>query len=259
MTALPDPVRAVCSTFLELAPVGLVTGLYLRGGTGFGEWIPGQSDVDFVATLSHRPDAADVSALEAAHVEVAAAHPDLHFDGPHVLVPDLAADPVECPEVPWILARRFTEQAPGDVMVAWHELAWHGVTVSGPPIGSLGIWTSQERLLEFTRTNLDTYWRDNAEALSAMPGEGTHEWACCWCVLGVARLHHLLVTGEMTTKSAAGRWGLGFYPARFHRVLREALRVREGGPDEYADDRQARGRDTAAFTAYVVDVGTSRG
>lgn len=259
MTALPDPVRAVCSTFLEVAPAGLVTGLYLRGGTGFGEWIPGQSDVDFVATLSHRPAAAEVSALEAAHVAVAAAHPQVHFDGPHVLVSDLATDPEECPEVPWILARFFEEKVPGDAMVAWHELAWHGVTVSGPPIGSLGIWTSTERLVDFTRGNVDTYWRGNAEALAAMPAEGAHEWACCWCVLGVARLHHLLVTGEMTTKSAAGRWGLGFYPARFHRVLREALRVREGGPDEYAVDREARGRDTAAFTAYVVDAGTRRG
>ena len=56
----------------------------------------------------------------------------------------------------------------------------------------------------------------------------------------------------MTAKSAAGRWGLEHYPERWHRVLREALRVREGGPDEYDDDRDARGHDTAAFTAFVV-------
>ena len=89
-----------------------------------------------------------------------------------------------------------------------------------------------------------------------MPSEGEVESACCWCVLGVARLHHLLITGEMTTKSAAGRWGLTYYPERFHRVLREALRIREGGPDEYADDRDGRGRDTAEFTAFVVHEGT---
>ena len=61
----------------------------------------------------------------------------------------------------------------------------------------------------------------------------------------------------MTTKSAAGRWGLTYYPPRFHRVLREALRVREGGDDEYPRDAAGRGRDTAAFTAYVVERGTS--
>lgn len=131
------------------------------------------------------------------------------------------------------------------------------MTVFGPPIESLGIWTSQARLLAFTRNNVDTYWRGNAEALTAMPSEGAREEACCWCVLGVARLHHLLVTGSMTTKSAAGRWGLEIYPERFHQVLREALRIREGGPDEYADDSAARARDTAEFTAHVVDVGVN--
>jgi hypothetical protein len=75
-------------------------------------------------------------------------------------------------------------------------------------------------------------------------------------VLGVARLHHLLATGEMTSKSAAGRWGLGFYDERWHPVLRESLRLRErtDGPSGY-DDPAARGRDVAAFTAYVVEAG----
>jgi hypothetical protein len=41
-------------------------------------------------------------------------------------------------------------------------------------------------------------------------------------------------------------------------VLREALRIRDGGPEEYADDHQARGRDTADFTAFVVREGTER-
>ena len=142
---LPAAVTAVCETFLAELPDGLLTGLYLRGGLGFGEWVPGQSDVDFVATLARRPTPADVA--------------------------------------------------------------------------------------------------------------GSTE-AACWCVLGVARLHHLLVTGGMTTKSAAGRWGLTYYPERFHRVLREALRVREGGDDEYPRDPAARGHDTGAFTAYVVESGT---
>jgi hypothetical protein len=254
---IPGEVAAVCRTFLDLAPPGLVTGLYLRGGTGFGEWVPGQSDVDFVATLDHRPDPGEVEALRSVHEAMAARHPKPEFDGMHLLAADLARDPAECPDVPTVLHHHFEAEGRGDAEITWHELAWHGVTVTGPPISALNVWTDQERLLDFTRGNLDGYWRDNAEALAAMPSEGAVEWACCWCVLGVARLHHLLITGEMTTKSAAGRWGLTYYPERWHRVLREALRIREGGPDEYADDRSARGIDTADFTAFVVNEGTT--
>lgn len=54
---VPEPVQDLCGRFLSLAPEGLVTGLYLTGGLGFGEWIEGQPDVDFVATLAHRPSA----------------------------------------------------------------------------------------------------------------------------------------------------------------------------------------------------------
>jgi hypothetical protein len=250
----------VCATFLDLVPDGLVTGLYLRGGVAFGEWVPGRSDVDFVATLSGRPTDAHVEVLRAAHEAVRDAHPEVAFDGCHVLVDDLRADPRTRPDVPAVLHHLFEEETPvHDGVVAWHELARHGVTVAGPDLRDLGVWTDREALVDFTRGNLDTYWRGNAEALAAMPSEGRTERACEWCVLGVARLHHLLVTGEMTTKNGAGRWGLTHYPERFHRVLREALRIRNGGSAEYLDDDESRGADTAAFTAYVVERGTRGG
>ncbi len=258
--SLPDEVSAVCATFLAAAPDGLVTGLYLRGGVGFGEWVPGASDVDFVATLAGRPTAADAEALRQAHEAVRAAHPGTPFDGPHLLAADLARPATDCPDVPCVLHHLFEEeQTVHDGVVCWHELARHGVTVTGVPVEELGIWTSQDALVAFTRDNLDTYWRANAEALTAMPAEGAALEACSWCVLGAARLHHLLVTGDMTTKNGAGRWGLTHYPERFHRVLREALRIRNGGGDEYLGDDGARGADTAEFTTYVVAGGTEGG
>ncbi len=253
---IPGQVADVCDHFLRIAPPGLVEGLHLHGGLAFGEWLPGQSDIDFVAVLSRRPTEADVELLREAH-EAMAPYSPVHLDGMHVLAEDLGGDPRACPDVPTILGGYFSEGVL-DPVIAWHELARSGITVHGPPIADLGVWTSPDVLRDHTLHNLDTYWRSNAEALAKMPSEGAAEAACCWCVLGVARLHHLLVTGEMTSKSAAGRWGLEHYPERWHRVLREALRVREGGPSEYGDDRAARGLDTAEFTAYVVGQETGR-
>ena len=61
----------------------------------------------------------------------------------------------------------------------------------------------------------------------------------------------------MTTKSGAGHWGLSHYDERWHRVIREALRLREGGSLQY-DDPAPRLRDTRDFTAYVVQCATGR-
>jgi hypothetical protein len=59
LVTLPAPVQDLCDRFPLLAerelPADLLTGLYLHGGVVFGEWAPRESDVDFVATLAHRP------------------------------------------------------------------------------------------------------------------------------------------------------------------------------------------------------------
>lgn len=250
---LPGPVAEVCATWLrevDARTPGLVTGLHLRGGVAFGEFVSGTSDVDFVAVLPERPSYDGEEALAAAHEATREAHPEVPFDGIHVLASDLERDPDECPEVPCVLHGWFEPAGRWDVSpVAWHELATRGIPVRGelPPV-----WTDQERLLAFTRDHLATQWAEQAAALARFPAEAATE-ASTWCVLGVARLDHLLTTREMTSKSAAGRWGLGHYDQRWHRVLREALRVREGSGGAQYDDPAERGRDVAAFTAYVVE------
>ena len=255
MPDLPAPVTAVCETFLSAVPDGLVTGLYLRGGLGFGEWVPGHSDVDFFATLAARPGPPEVEALRRAHEVVAERHGDRpYFDGPHLLATDLACSPDRCPDVPAVLMHGFRAQGRNEISpVGWHELARHGLTVTGPALDTLEIWTDDEVLRAHTIDNLDTYWRHHAETCTADPEKAALDFACEWVVSGVARLDHLLVTGNQTAKSLAVRWGLGHYPERFHRVLRASLRLREDvGEPEY-DDLVERGRDVGAFASYVVE------
>jgi len=256
---LPGPVTEVCGTWLreiDARAPGLVTGLHLRGGVAFGEFVPGTSDVDFVAVVStgsttEGGSTSELDALEEAHEATHGAHPDVPFDGIHLRAADLERDPDDCPDVPCVLHGWFEPAGRYDVSpVAWHELALHGIPVRGT---LPEVWTDHDRLLAFTRDNLATYWADQAAALAKFPAEAATETSTAWCVLGVVRLDHLLATGEMTAKGAAGRWGLAHYDERWHRVLREALRVREGvGSPEY-DDPAQRGADVTAFTAYVVE------
>ena len=72
------------------------------------------------------------------------------------------------------------------------------------------------------------------------PGSGL----AVWVVLGVCRLHYTLTTGAITSKDAAGRYGLTVFAPRWHRVLNESLRIRRR-------DR-ARG-DVASAAAELID------
>jgi hypothetical protein len=252
-------VRDVCDTFLGAVPDGLVTGLYLHGGLAFGEWVEGKSDVDFTATLASEPSSDDVAALRVAHENVAATHGGSPmFDGVHVLAADLAGPPDTCPDRPTVFLHAFEPAGRFTLSpVSWHELARHGVTVVGAPIETLPVWTDDDALSTYTIDNLDTYWRGQIDEASGNSDAAASDFACEWVVPGVARLHHLLVTGEQTAKSLAVRWGLEHYPARWHRVLRESLFVREGAFGPQYDDHTERGRDVVAFASYVVDAGVS--
>lgn len=256
--SLPGPVHQVSDLFLSLADralPGLVEGLYLRGSLAFGEWYDGRSDVDFVAVLARRPDQETVERLREVHDEVATTFHRPPFDGFHLTWGDLARPPYACPDVPCTQGGYFHEEARIDVHpVSWHELAHHGVTVRGPEPPELDVWTDEAELRRYTHDNLTTFWRETAESLARFPGEAGKPDFVAWSVLGVSRLHHLLTTGKLTSKTGAGRYAMSRFGRRWHPVVTEALALRvTGGPSglyEGAEDK--RGADTVAFTEMVV-------
>lgn len=265
---LPASVQDLCDHFLVLAerelPAGLLTGLYLHGGVVFGEWAPRESDVDFVATLAYRPGPAEVEALRGLHAQMAS-YSSVRFDGPHLLAADLASDPRTVSPMPEAMFTGKLEVATSPSwMIVWHELARAGITVTGPELSTLAVWTDEEALRDYTVDNLDTYWRRNAEGLvratpADLPGdERERDYLLSHCVLASVRLHHLLVTGEMTAKSRAGRWALTHYDERWHRVLSEGLRLRDGSSDSGYSNQADLLRDVRDLLAYVVETGTGR-
>lgn len=259
---LPSDVSEVTTHYLrevDRAVPGLVTGLYLHGSICWGEFYP-ESDVDFVAVLAHRPGPDEMRALELVQASVAGVS-SRDFDGFHCVASDLAKPAAECPPLPVFYQGKFQEHGDLDVNpVTWHELAERGITIRGPEPADLGIHTDAAELREFTRNNLDTYWRNMSERLNQAGDEeiGTEDWETRWCVIGVARLHHLLTTGELTSKSGAGRYAVEHLPEEWQRIGREALRLREN-PDSASlyPSLLDRGRDTRSFVAWTVEDGVA--
>jgi hypothetical protein len=146
-------------------------------------------------------------------------------------------------------------------LVSWHELAQHGLTVRGPDLTEQDVWTDDAALRAFSHDNLGSYWAGVADSLVKHPAEAWNPWSAASCVLGVSRLHHLLHTGSLTSKSGAGRYALTAFGAQWHRIIDEALRARErpGDVSSYDGEPGARGRDTTAFTVMAVESGLALG
>ena len=226
-------VAETCATYLELADrhaPGLVRGLYLQGSVALGDYRPGVSDIDFVAVVSGTPD---VRALRAVHADLRRAHGGTYFDGLYVTADELRRDPATCPPGPavheWRVQRASTFERH---LVTWHVLAQSGVVVRGPAVAELGVYTDWPALAEGTRQNLATYWTRWRNGTARGP-IGFSAWATSWGVLGAARLRHTLAAGRVTAKTEAAAYALETYDERWHRVIREARRIRVGGPALY--------------------------
>lgn len=231
----------------------LVEGLWLHGSLCWGEFFPG-SDIDFVAGLSRTPTRTDLVALRASHVRTRAIHPQIQFNGFHLPSTDLSRNPRSIVSQPVFHEGKFREWGNEDIhIVTWHELAERAITIRG---ALPTVYTNTSELYDYTRDNLNSYWRGMLQRMQrAGPLRvGQHGDYVVWNVLGVARLHHLLATGRMTSKSGAGHYVLNSLPEHWHRIAREALRGREtpAHPTLYADPID-RGQDAIAFLVWAID------
>src|ERR671926_451105 len=100
---LPAMVQSVVDAYLDAVDEempGLIEGLYLVGSVALQDFRPHRSDVDFVAVMSRRPDAASLAALALIHARLQKRWRRPFFDGIYVTRDDLASDPAlldHCP------------------------------------------------------------------------------------------------------------------------------------------------------------------
>jgi predicted nucleotidyltransferase len=254
----PEDVQELVECFLEEVDrrlPGELTGLFLHGSVVWGEFFAG-SDVDFVAVWDHPPTGERLVRLREAHEIAKERFPGLTFDGFHCTAADLAASPALVEHRPAFYQGEFDEQGRIDInLVTWHELALGPVVVRGEVPA---VHTSPADLHDFTRANLDSYWRGIATQIEAgdVREVGEHDDAVAWITLGAARLHHLLSRHELTSKSGAGRYVIEHLDDRWTPIAQEALRIRErpGTPSLY-DDPVRRGQDTYDLLAWLVEDG----
>ena len=231
--SLPSRVRQVVDCYLESvdreAP-GVVEGLYLVGSTALGEFRPRTSDIDFIAVSASVPDARTLAALARVHAHVRARFPRPFFDGSYVTWRELTRHPSEAGAGPYAYVGKFHGHGPRNCdPVAWHTLAAHGIACRGPCPSDISVWMDVLELKRWTLRNFDDYWRPllrGAETRSRWRLISFTSYGAVWIVLGVCRLHYTLASGMITSKEAAGEYGLSAFSNGWHRVLNEALRIR---------------------------------
>ena len=250
---------------------GRVVGFYVVGSTAQGAYLPGRSDIDYVAVLRERGGDDLFRRLRMLHLLGGAAGAldavragqgvrTGSRNGIFVAAQDLTRPASEIAPLASIVGLNFQRGGHRVNPVDWKLFAEEGLAVRGPAPATLGLDPEPDRLVAWNRENLESYWRPWARRLTQAPwpclvrSGYSASWHVAWGALGAPRLHHTIATGEAVSKEAAGELALDVFPARWHPLIRHALAYRRGEPVRLpVREVDARLRETAAFVLAVIE------
>ena len=228
---LPETVAEALSVWLgahdEAAP-GTIEGLYVVGSVALDDWMV-RSDIDVVAVVADPSDPDLGVGLAVAH-ELVRERVAISIDGPYVAWGDLVV-PAMAVQRPWLLDGAYHVDGESFEInpVTWYTLAKYAIALRGDQPGVIGVSLDVEERRSWVVENLDTYWRGVGESLRAgLIESDEREFGgeiLEWVALGVARMLYTFETGDVTSKSGAGRWAGERIP-EFADVFDRAVEVR---------------------------------
>lgn len=192
---------------LDRVAPGLVVAMHVIGSATLADYRRGASDLDLCVELAH----------EVSGDDLAAAHDGVGCLVETLCVPAGSLDGriTRLDAVPWALA------LPGSGTPSVHltpsnqlMLARHCATLRGTPPA---IPADVPGAREYWRHTLADYWRGQVEEqAAALPrldaGGRVPTFALLWVALGVARVWHNIGTGEVVSKTRAGRLAAARWP-----------------------------------------------
>jgi hypothetical protein len=252
---IPTPIQPLLAEYralLERDTFALVAGCYLHGSIALGAFDPAQSDIDFVAVLSRPCTPEELQTLATLHQTLAEKYPQWQMEGSYLQATELGRTSDEISPHPCFHDGNFNPAGKHDINpVTWWLLKTRAIPLFGADPQTLNVQIEWETVRAYTHANLNTYWRRWAYDPRYMLALQT-DWAIQWAVLGVLRLHYSLQTNQMTSKVGAGDYGLQTLPPQWHRLIQEALRLRQKQPHSLYRFRLQRTIEAMRFLRMVI-------
>lgn len=254
--AIPSQAKPVLDDYagrLQDRLPDLVTGLYLHGSVALGAFDPRLSDIDFLALLSRPCTKSDLACLAEIHRRVRSEHPHPALDGGYLQWADVGKNEDAIQPYPYYHNGRLEpDKRVGVNAVTWWTIGNCGLALIGPEPQNLDIEVDGAALTAYLLPNLNTYWRaftkNPRRVLWLLSDSGLQ-----WVILGVLRQYYTFREQAIISKTEAGHYGLGHLPERWGRLIREALRIRQGAGVPLYRSRIGRAADAHRFLRFMID------
>ncbi|WP_026696163.1 aminoglycoside adenylyltransferase domain-containing protein [Peribacillus kribbensis] len=258
-----DKVKAQLERYLELMDSRLpqlLGSFYLYGSISLGAFKEGFSDIDFIGVL-HTNEIKEntLLILKEIHTVIKKEFPDTDLDGFYFFedgLETLAKNPVP--------VLRFNSGSYIGTLTFYRnsidtfQLKKYGITVRGRKIEEVPLHVDWEQLLSGMRENLNTYWAGWAKRSRTFPSLYFFQGYLSlnsieWGVLGVTRLYYTFRERDITSKAEAGEYALMNVPEKWHKIIEEALRLRNKKPPKSSYNSLIRRRNEAlAYMDFMI-------
>jgi hypothetical protein len=252
--ALIQPMLDAYVAQLQAELPGLVEAIYIHGSIALGAFHPTLSDIDAIMVVSRRVSDSDVEKLRQIHAMIAKQYPRWKLEGSYLQWRDLGQAETAIQAHPTYHDNVLNPAGHFDVNhVTWWVLKNHGITVLGQDVRGLDFSVDMDAMIAAMRENMNTYWASWA-TLSRFPMM-ISSWAIEWTVLGVLRQYYTFRERDITSKTGAGEYALKHMPQQWHRIIQEAINIREQKAGSLYSFRITRAIEAVRFLRYVI--GTS--
>ncbi|MET1013848.1 MAG: aminoglycoside adenylyltransferase domain-containing protein [Paenisporosarcina sp.] len=260
MQQIPHNVQVILKDYISLVNErfpNLLEGVYLQGSIVLDAYVEGFSDIDFVSVTSRRLLEEDAEALFGIHSRIAEKYKDIEMDGVYIVWDDLGkltSDENIYPVYNSGEIRFESYISP----ITWWLLKTKGIRIIGPDRTSFTFETRTEDLISYVVNNMNSYWAqrtlsiENAISEQMILSTEDIDNEIEWSILGLLRQYYTLKEHDIISKLGAGEYGLKHVPTPWHKIIKEAINIRNSVINKQFTSDQERVNEAIEFSKYII-------
>jgi hypothetical protein len=260
MSNISTKIKQVLDSYFHLLDSKLpniLDSYYIYGSISLGAFTDGLSDIDFIAVLKKKLIATDIATLKMVHKDIQKKYPKMNLDGIYVIGEDFEYLKFEdtCPVFRDGELQGFSKFNKDSIDA--FQLKKYGIVIKGQELDTLNYTVDWRALLIEMHENLNTYWANWKRGCEKFPsnrflGLFFSLRLIEWGVLGVSRLYYTFMERDIISKKGAGEFALKTVPARWHKIIKESMRLRDRNPKSFYTSKIARRNDALQYIDFII-------
>jgi hypothetical protein len=261
MNSVPEKVNEVLKEYFNLFEYklpDLIEDYYIYGSVSLGAFDYGFSDIDFIAVVKRKVTNTELNILKEIHRNIKRKFPKTDLMGLYVMKNDLQFENENEKTCPCFINAVYKGLVKFEKdSIDAYQLKKYGITIKGQEIEKYNFTVNWDNLIKNMRNNLNTYWLNWMNAckkfmsiryISSFFSVRMIEWG----VLGVTRLYYTFKERDIISKVGAGEYALKIVPQRWHKIIKESMRLRKDNKKSYYKSIFERRKDALEYIEYII-------